>query len=218
MSWCLLGSMCVCVLVGWFVCLFVCTKRTIHSPPIELRPFQAHLHWLAPSLSQNIGFACSWSNYRNYRKPRHLKEIAKEREREKIIKINVNKFKVCRFVYRVDWMWFGYCILTANIQNIHVIILTGPIRLTRNKPFFIQLMGGYTFYIQFNILFASFFINSLDTESNVMIERSKFPSLNCGWFEDVILEATKKGHTHGQQWHRMKEKERAEIMERESRE
>lgn len=75
-------------------------------------------------------------------------------------------------------------------------------------------MGGYTFYIQFNILFASFFINSLDTESNVMIERSKFPSLNCGWFEDVILEATKKG----QQWHRMKEKERAEIMERESRE
>lgn len=61
------------------------------------------------------------------------------------------------------------------MQTISFVILTGPIRLTRNIAFFVKLVRGHTFHIDFDILLARLLINPLDTESDVMIECSEFP-------------------------------------------
>lgn len=75
----------------------------------------------------------------------------------------------------------GYTFSVQTDIIIMLEILTGPIRLTRNKSLFIQLMRGYTFHIDFDILLAGFLINSLDTETDVMIECSKLPSFKSGF-------------------------------------
>lgn len=127
------------------------------------------------------------------------KWIIKKRERKKRRRLEnewVNRMEFHAMPHFIEVQYVAnalfYPIATARTQRIGypLLILTGPIRLASYESFFVQLMGGYTFHIHFNILLARFLINSLDTKSNVMIECSKFPSSSA--FHVVCISCWKR--------------------------